>query len=240
LIIIPDPQEGNFTLNVAGPGDGYYLLSVGQIYGEQVLWHDYLNQVKESDWFVFDINPENPKENPLVGLDSNRIKNDLRITIDEFEKEIRESSIKAAHQKVLLNFLEKLQGGDQSSLSRLSNLSSLRNQLLVFEKNNFLDRETALLFRDKASRIAGILETLAFQNPKKINKNQPSASIKATEEIKGSIIISNLTKEGALVFLEAQEKLDKANEALEKEEYWQAWIYSQEAKDLFLEAPKVP
>jgi pimeloyl-ACP methyl ester carboxylesterase len=239
LIIVPNPQEGNYTLNITNSSDGYYLLSVGQINGKQVLWHDYLREVKENEQLEFAINPENPQENPLVQSED-QLKNSLTVAINEFEKEIRESSIKAAHQKVLLNFLGKLRRGNQSSLSRLSNLSSLRNQLLVFERNKFLDRETALLLRDKASRMAGILETLAFQSPEKINKSKASASIKATEEIKGSIVISSLTKEGALVFLEAQEKLDKANGALGKGGYWQAWIYSQEAKDLFLEAPKIP
>ncbi len=165
----------------------------------------------------------------------------LSVAIDEFEKEIRESAIKSPHQKVLLNFLGKFRDGrDLSHLSYLSNLSSLRNLLLIFEKNKFLDQETALLFRAKTSRIAGILETLAFQNPGKVNKNQAAASIKGVEEVKGLIVLDNLTKEGALIYLEAQEKLDKANQALGKGKYWQAWIYAQGAKDLFGETSRVP
>jgi pimeloyl-ACP methyl ester carboxylesterase len=243
LIIVPNCQHKTYILDVTGSDDGYYHLSVGQIYGQEVLWHDYLRDVKEDEQLEFAVDPENPQEDPLLGQDENQIKSSLTVAINEFEKEIRESSIKVAHQKVLLNFLGKLRGGDQSNLSDLSylnNLNSLRKQLLVFEKNKFLNRETTLLFRDKASRMAKILETLVFQNSEKISKNQASASIKATGEIKGSIVISSLTKEGALVFLEAQEKLDKANEALGKGEYWQAYIYSQEAKDLFLEAKLIP
>jgi pimeloyl-ACP methyl ester carboxylesterase len=239
LIIIPNPKKRNYTLNVIGPSDGYYLLSIGQIYDEQAFWQDYLNQVKEFERFEFDINPENPQENPLIQTE-NQLKNSLTVAINEFEREIRESSIKTTRQKILLSFLGKLRRGNRSSLNDLRNLSFLRNQLLVFERNNFLDRETALLLRDKASRMAKILETLAFQNPEKKSKSQVSASIEATKEIKESAIISSLTKEGALVFLEAQEKLDKANGAFGKGENWQAYIYSQEAKDLFLEAPKIP
>jgi len=235
LIIVPNPQHKTYILDVTDLDDGYYQLSVGQIYGQEVLWHDYLREVKENEQLEFAINPESPQEDPLIQTED-QLKDSLTVAINEFEKEIRESSIKAAHQKVLLNFLRKLRGGDRSSLSRLSNLSSLRNQLLVFEKNKLLDQETVLLLRDKASRMAEILETLVFQNSEKKSKSQASASIKATEEIKGSIVISSLTKEGALVFLEAQEKLEKANEALGKGEHWQAYIYALEAKDLFQEA----
>ena len=62
------------------------------------------------------------------------------------------------------------------------------------------------------------------------------AKKETTKKINLKLGFDKLDKFSGLIILEGQEKLDQAKSAFEKGEYFQTFIYSSEATDLFIEA----
>lgn len=237
LIIIPNPQNKIYTLNVEGLQNGYYSLSVGQILGEKVVWNDYFGESRtnKSQAFRFTINPESAGENPLVDPSGINTKAGIQARIGEFRKEVSESNLKKAFLKVLLDILGKIEKDKNFPEKGLLDISLLRKTLLAFKQQKILTEDLSLEFRKKANELNSFFEFLAFLNPRKVNKYQAQVVIKSTNGIKEEIFKDKLNKAKAFIFLEAQEKFEKAKNALGKGEYYRALIYAQEAKDLFLE-----
>jgi len=242
IIIIPEPQNQEYTLHVEGEKDGYYLLSVGLILGDSAYWNDYFDQSTEgqTSTYVFTIDSQNPNENPLNDPDGHKINSLLQIAIDEFKNEVKDEKIKKNHQKKLLSLLNNILDNSKRIEKSFTYLNLLRKTIAIYEKNDFLTSAFINTARQKAFRIANLLESLSFLNPSETNQRKALGSIAAAENVKKDIEESkNLTKTGALVFLQGQKKLDQAKETYGENSYYRTLIFSQEAKALFLEAKMI-
>jgi len=238
LIIIPSPENKNYTLNVEGIGDGYYSLSVGQIFGEKVFWNDYFDETYngKNQTFNLSVNPQSPSENPLLDPSGTSTTNQLNSRINEFKKEVQDLKINLKYKKALINQLNKIQNQAKNPQKAFSLFTALRQIIVTYENQGIIGHEMANIFREKSSGIADSLEFLSFLKPQKTNKFEAQAAIKAAEKVRNSVKQEKLNRNGALVFIDAQEKLDKANLVLGKAEYYRAKIFALEATQLFLES----
>jgi len=240
LIIIPDPQTKIYTLNVEGLSSGYYLLSVGQIFGEKVAWNDYLEETNsgKKQSFSFSIN-SSLLENPIVDPEGINTNNQLISQIKEFKKEIDDLKIKQKYKIPMNNLLDKIQNSTRKPEEAFFWVYSLRFTITEYENKKIINHEIANQFREKASRLATSLEYLSLLNPKNTSKFQAQSAIKEAEKTRNSIKEGELGKNGALVFLFGQEKLGQANEAFEKKQFYKAKVFAGEALHLFLESKKI-
>ena len=241
LIIIPSPENKNYTLNVEGIGDGYYSLSVGQIFGEKVFWNDYFDETYngKNQTFNLSVNPQSPSENPLLDPSGTSTTNQLNSRINEFKKEVQDLKINLKYKKALINQLNKIQNQAKNPQKAFSLFTALRQIIVTYENQGIIGHEMANIFREKSSGIADSLEFLSFLKPQKTNKFEAQAAIKAAEKVRNSVKQEKLNRNGALVFIDAQEKLDKANLVLGKAEYYRAKIFALEATQLFLESKMI-
>ena len=238
LIIIPSPENKDYVLNVEGIESDYYSLSIGQIFGEKVIWNDYFDETYngKNQSFNFSINQDYPSENPLLDPNGKIVTNQLTSRIKEFKKEVQDLKIRQIFKNILLGLLYKIQNTTKNPEMSFLSLALLRQTIAGYEKGGVISQETATVFRKKSTGIANSLEYLCFFKPQKINKFQSQTFIKSTEKTRNSVNQKKLTRNGALVFTEAQEKLDKASLAFGKSEYYRAKIFALEASQLFLES----
>lgn len=238
MIIIPRPQNKIYTLNIKGLSDKYYSLSIGRFFSGKVFWNDYSGKAKtdQTQQLQFNINNQNLTEDILIDNDGSITSNNLKSLIDEFKDEILALDIKFSQKKILIDLLNKIQNQTGKPEKALNSLYILRQSIVIYENKKQINSETANTFRKKASQISQTLEFLAFSSPDNTKKAKAVISLSSTENIKKSIKTEILVKNGALVFLEAQEKLDKAYSSFKKGEYYKVKIYSEEAGQLFLEA----
>lgn len=236
LIVIPNPHNKVYSLEVVGKENGNYLLSVGQIFENQVFWNDFPGLIKkgEVEVFSFLIDPQKPSNNILTNVEENRLF--LKHAIEEFKMEIEKENVKKPFKNRLLSLLDKIFSDNKKIEKSFVYLNLLRKSIAICEKNNYLTREFANIARLKSSRIATLLESLFSLDTRKISKKKTVNAIESATIIKKEIEENKKLNQYSLeTFLEGQEKLNKATENFKKAEYSMAYILALEAKNLFLE-----
>ncbi len=236
LIIIPNPQNKNYLLNLEGLENGFYKLSVGQIFGDKLLWNDYFGQTSlgKNEDFTFAINPQSPQNQPLLDPSGSSTKYFAESLLEELKSEINNLSLNKNRRKLLLIplVLIKAEKPEESLIS----LYGFRKVVAVYEKNKSISSDKANLLRNKATLLSGYLETLAFLSPKPTMKNISDKSIKLALKSKSAIKIKKMTKNSIFVYQEADEKLTKAQENSLLGDYYKAKVYANASSSLFLEA----
>jgi len=160
----------------------------------------------------------------------------LRTTISEFRNEIAHLKIKS-DKSFLFKQLNDIHQGIKNPQSAFSALFMLRQNVAEYEKNKTINNDTANLFRSKAKLIANFLETIFFTTGGTSTIQEAQLLIDEVKDIVNTIESeAKLSRNGGLVYLEAQEKLQNAEEYFNDEKYFQAKIYAMEAKDLFQES----
>lgn len=239
LIIIPDPENKIYNLNVLGAGNGIYQLSVGQIYGQNTYWSDYFNTTNSglTQNYSFFINSQDPKPNPLVDNDGKKNKDLASSLISEIKDEIGKLNIKEYYKKLMLAqiVLIKTDKPEESLIP----LGSFRKTVALYEKSNIISSEKAYFFRDRSIYLANYLEILAFLNPKTVRKSVADGMLKLAQKTKSGIKTNKLSKQGALVYQLAEEKLNLALINLPMGDYYKSKIFSFEASSLFLESKNI-
>ena len=238
IVIVPNPEDKIYHLNVVGLKDDFYTLSVGQILGNSVIWNEYFNKIDlgTTQNFQFSIDTQNPKTDPILDLNGEIIKKMLRTTISEFRNEIAHLKIKS-DKSFLFKQLNDIHQGIKNPQSAFSALFMLRQNVAEYEKNKTINNDTANLFRSKAKLIANFLETIFFTTGGTSTIQEAQLLIDEVKDIVNTIESeAKLSRNGGLVYLEAQEKLQNAEEYFNDEKYFQAKIYAMEAKDLFQES----
>lgn len=239
FILIPNPENKIYTLNVQGTGLGLYQLSVGQIYGQNTYWADYFNSISpgETQNYNFSINSQIPKPNPLVDDNGKNNKDFVGSLISELKIEIAKLNIKEDYKKLLLAqiVLIKTNKPEESLIP----LGSFRQTIALYEKSNLLLSEKAYFFRERSTFLASYLENLAFLNQKTIKKTIADSALKLAQKAKSGIKTNRLTKQGALVYQLAEDKLNFSLVNLSLGNYYKSKIYSSESSSLFTESKNI-
>jgi hypothetical protein len=235
LIIIPSPENKQYDLQVKGIGNGSYLLSVGQIFGEKVIWNNYtgLANIGSLETFSFNISPENPLENPLI-ISSDSLKNLINQAINDLKETVNQEALQDYQKNFLLYYLEHIQthlDNDPEKAIFYSNL--FRDAVNFYQKSNVLSKQASLKLLNKTHYLSTLLESLAFQFPQTITEEQVNQRMNNTKTAKGLAENNVPDKSSALVYLQALEKLDKATVL---DNLYTKYLLSSQAQFLFLES----
>ncbi|MGI5826476.1 MAG: esterase/lipase family protein [Patescibacteria group bacterium] len=235
LIIIPNPEDKQYDLQVKGIGNGNYLLSVGQIFGEKVLWNDYPGMAKigSLETFSFNISPNTPLENPLV-ISNSSLKNLITQAIDDLKNNVNQEAIKDYQKNFLLYYLEHIETQLDTDPERAIFYSNLfRDAVNFYQKSNVLSGQTSLKLLNKTHNLSTLLESLALNFPKTIEEEQVNQRISFADTAKELAKNNVPDKSSALVYLQALEKLDKATVS---DNLYKQYLLSSQAQFLFLES----
>ena len=237
LIIIPHPQNQNYSLNVEGLENGFYKLTVGQVYGEQAFFNDYFGQTYpgKNELYTFAVNPQNPSLQPLIDPAGTTTQKIVKASVEEIKFEVQNLPGLTDDQRNLLLIPLVLIIPDKAEGSLLS-LGGFRNLVATYEKGKLVSNESANLLRSKSTILAGQLEYLAFLSPKTTKKKVSDNSIKLAQKAKNAVKINKLNKNAVPVYQEADEKLTKALQNSSTKDYFRAKVFANEATSLFTEA----
>lgn len=237
LIIQPDYEDKIYNLKLVGTESGYYSLSVGRI-SDNVSWNDYFGYINkdEEKQMQFDIKFAGQEGNPLVDPTGRILKEQLETRLKEFEEEIEELKIKKSYKNGLLFHLSQIRQNLTNLKKSSGFLSLLRIYIANLEKTGIISTEQAILFRKKCSLLAEDLESLSFKFSLKTSHNEAASALKIAEKVKKTIEGKKLSKNGALVFLEGEEKLGLAKKYFGSKKYYPSLIFSLEASSLFTES----
>ncbi|PIV01010.1 hypothetical protein COS55_02635 [Candidatus Shapirobacteria bacterium CG03_land_8_20_14_0_80_40_19] len=237
LIIIPSPTNKNYTLNVEGTENGFYSLSVGQIGTESASWQDYYGeaQIGKTQNFEFDINIENPPEDPLL---NNQIFHSLEFdTLLNQCKNLTNSQISnQKYKNIILSLLNLISKEKNNPEMALNYVNLLRNTIATLEKQGNLDSALVNQLRKYSSKMASYFEEKAFGNPKITLKTQADSYFNSAKTMLDQMeVLHNFSKTATLIFLEAKEKLSEAQNYLNLERYYQTKILAKNITGLLLE-----
>lgn len=238
LIIIPDPVDQKYTLNLLGLANNFYSLSVGQFYGNKIIWTNYSGDARTNvnQKLEFQISKISPLENPLIDSNGSVSKTMLSSRIKEFINEIKALNIKSKYKNNLIDLLKKIDKEKIHPQDDLDYLGILRNIIANYENKSIISQETAAMFRIKSSEIGSYLEFLAFLKPKTISKAKAEDLLRFTENyLKNKIHEEKLTKSAAVILSEAKDKFQKAKFAFSQNDYYKTSIYNKETVGMLLE-----
>jgi len=134
FVIIPNPQGGSYSVKLHGTGNGEYHLVAGQLFGSDN-WSVYQGEIETGTDLIykFDIDPDQPKENPLSQDEKERLYvvleeiNHLQSKYPSSFLSGAETSVQQAIAKVKSSDWEKAAGEVKGAI----------NRLFDFRKENF-------------------------------------------------------------------------------------------------------
>lgn len=148
MIIVPHPGPGNYEVNLNKKGDGQYHLVVGRLFDNDY-WNFYEGIAKsEGTKYIFNINSSNPKENPIVESEKERLIVVLE-EINSLESSYFHSSLLTCKSNIVKAIKEvELNNFTQAASSVKSSIDSLfefRKQNSGIESLNEGERSVEML-----------------------------------------------------------------------------------------------
>ena len=237
LLIIPSPENKVYKLNVEGTGNGFYTLSVGKISSQSANWQDYYGETQTGKIqnFQFNINLDNLSEDPLENR-QNFCEVESNVLLDQI-RDLANSQISNSRSKTiifsLLNLIAKEKNNPEIALDYIN---LLRNTIATLEKQGNLSSSFANQARKYLSEITACLEEKAFANPKITAKIQATSYLNSAKTMLNQMeSLHNFNKAATLIFLEAKEKLNRAQNSFILSQYYQTKILAKNIIGLLLE-----
>jgi len=237
LLIIPAPENKVYKLNVEGTGNGFYTLSVGKISSQSANWQDYYGETQTGKIqnFQFNINLDNLSEDPLENR-QNFCEVESNVLLDQI-RDLANSQISNSRSKTiifsLLNLIAKEKNNPEMALDYIN---LLRNTIATLEKQGNLSSSFANQARKYLSEITACLEEKAFANPKITAKIQATSYLNSAKTMLNQMeSLHNFNKAATLIFLEAKEKLNRAQKSFILSQYYQTKILAKNIIGLLLE-----
>lgn len=222
LIIIPNPQEKIYNLQLQGIDNGSWRLSVGQIYGNQTIWNDYVGQISlgSTENLIFDIRPNAPLENPLVNS-----KDMILQAVDD---------LKAGADEFLSYYLDKILALLNSQPSKTLFYARLfRDAVNFYQKSGKLSESIVADLFTKIDYLDSLLTAFVLSSSPNYSSDQALEKITLAEAAKAFAENQIDTKTGGLVYLLANQRLKQAKSSSDPN---QQYLYSSQAQYLFLHA----
>jgi len=222
LIIIPNPQKEAYDLQLQGTDNGSWRLSVGQIYGNQTIWNDYVGQIGlgSTENLIFDIRPNAPLENPLVNS-----KDMILQAVDD---------LKAGADEFLSYYLDKILAQLNSQPSKTLFYARLfRDAVNFYQKSGKLSESIVADLFTKIDYLDSLLNAFVLSSSPNYSSDQALEKITLAEAAKAFAENQIDTKAGGLVYLLANQRLKQAKSSPDPN---QQYLYSSQAQYLFLHA----
>lgn len=235
LIIVPNPGNKQYNLVVKGADSGSYQFSVGQIFGDKVIWNDYFGQATAGllETYSFNISQDNPLEDPFVNT-NNSLKNLIIRAVSELKNSVNQQVAEAYHQNFLFYYLDNILSQLDNNPEKAIFYSNLfRDAVNYCRKSSILSNQEALNLLGKTDYLASLLETYSLNFPKTFSPEEVEQRINLTKSARELAENNVADKSRALVYLKALEKLEKA---ISLADLQRKHLYSSQAQFLFLES----
>jgi pimeloyl-ACP methyl ester carboxylesterase len=243
LIILPNPENNIYTLEVKGLENSLYQLSIGQIYGESVLWNDYKLETekdKENKYEIY-INTTKPQDNPLL-KNENYLKNHnihLLTTLEELKEKVNLLDVKPQEKKKITNFINRTKESINSPKKAILYSSLARKQTLSKQIVSLTNEDKLKEIIDQYLELHNLLEILLLDEKSKCSKQKSKELINETDNIKNDFSEIIDVRIAGLIFFEAEEKLNRAIVNFDYGNYCEAEVYAKSAREIFLDSKRI-
>lgn len=240
LIIIPNPENKKYILQAMGLENTEYSLSVGQIFGETVFWNDYVLEAKKdvAKNYEFLINPNKPSDNPLVETEDYPISYLIK-KINMYKEEIESLDISLAEKKVIIKFIEKIKSNLDNPKMAFQYSLLVRNKIISSQISKTINIEKIVELINKSLEIHSLLETLLLNQQNKCNKQKAQGFIDEATKVKNETAEIIDSRNAGLIFLIAEEKLNRAITNFGYGNYCEAEIFAKSAREIFLDSKRL-
>jgi len=225
LMIIPNPQNGQYQIKLTGTNQGQYQLYVGLINNQKDSWETIFGDIDLNEENIYKLDfDDTSSEIVITSENDNLYLKNAQAKISELEGYVSLKDYGKIIKKIILFSFSSINHSLEKNKieEAITRLYHLRYQINLLQKSKNLNENEALYLKNKIMEIINDLEKSYLQSEGNKNKKYHSSNLK--QEIKNAQKMfeqmenklkklashNNAEIEYGVAYLLAQEKLNKA------------------------------